>query len=198
VRIGFILLLSEREKQKGKGKGKERKNRKSYSLLIKSKLISIKTQQQQQQQQHCIDSCLYFTLHSTTLLIYPFFNEQRTTTIMMISNKNMFVSFLFSSAILISLGPNLGITSSSSLPSYVVNAEFTCNTELDFHTWENEKEQRNIPGKQTFEQIATILLETFDEAYSDSHVRMISDTFASVSLFVCSSMFFVIVCLSKV
>jgi hypothetical protein len=100
---------------------------------------------------------------------------------MTISNKNMFVSFVFSSVILVGLSPNLGITSSSSLSSYVVNADFTCNTELDFHTWENEKEQRNIPGKETFEQIATILLETFDEAYSDSNGRMISDTFASVS-----------------
>ena len=109
----------------------------------------------------------------------------------MISNKNMFVSFLFSSTILVGLGPNLGITTSttSSLSSYVVNADFTCKTELDFHTWENEKEQRHIPGKQTFEQIATILMETFNEAYSDSDgPRMISDTFASVSL----SMFFVV------
>ena len=110
---------------------------------------------------------------------------------MMISNKNMFVSFLFSSTILVGLGPNLGITTStsSSLSSYVVNADFTCKTELDFHTWENEKEQRHIPGKQTFEQIATILMETFNEAYSDSNgPSMISDTFASVSfvcLFVC-------------
>jgi hypothetical protein len=107
---------------------------------------------------------------------------------MMISNKNIFVSFLFSSAILIGLGPNnLGITSSSSSSSssFVVNADITCNTELDFHTWENEKEQRNIPGKQTFEQIATILLETFDEAYSGSNARMISDTFASVRCCCC-------------
>ena len=109
---------------------------------------------------------------------------------MMISNKNMFVSFLFSSTILVGLGPNLGITSTtSSHSSYVVNADFTCHTELDFHTWENEKEQRHIPGKQTFEQIATILMETFNEAYSDSNgPRMSSDTFASVSL----SMFFVV------
>ena len=109
---------------------------------------------------------------------------------MMISNKNMFVSFLFSSTILVGLGPNLGITTSpSSLSSYVVNADFTCKTELDFHTWENEKEQRHIPGKQTFEQIATILMETFNEAYSDSNgPRMSSDTFASVRL----SMFFVV------
>jgi hypothetical protein len=105
---------------------------------------------------------------------------------MTISNKNMFVSFLFSSTILVGLGPNLGITStSSSLSSYMVNADFTCKTELDFHTWENEKEQRHIPGKQTFEQISTILMETFNEAYSDSNgPRMSSDTFASVS-FVC-------------
>ena len=91
---------------------------------------------------------------------------------------------------LVGLGPNLGITTSpSSLSSYVVNADFTCKTELDFHTWENEKEQRHIPGKQTFEQIATILMETFNEAYSDSDgPRMSSDTFASVRL----SMFFVV------
>ena len=114
---------------------------------------------------------------------------------MMISNKNMFVSFLFSSTILVGLGPNLGIiTSTSSLSSYVVNADFTCHTELDFHTWENEKEQRHIPGKQTFEQIATILMETFNEAYSDSNgPSMISDTFASVSLCQCSSSFVVFV-----
>ena len=102
--------------------------------------------------------------------------------------KNIFVSILFSTAILTGLGPNLGFnsnfsssSSSSSSGVYVVYADIICDTEFDFHTWENATEQRNIPDRKTLEGIATILLETFDVAYSDSNVRMKSDTFASVS-----------------
>jgi len=100
---------------------------------------------------------------------------------------------IFVSAILIGLGPNFGFnnnfsfspfsssSSSSSSGVYVVSADITCNTEFDFHTWENATEQRNIPDRKTLERISTILLETFNVAYNDSKVRMKSDIFASVS-----------------